>query len=117
MGSGRWTVGGKGKGRMRRTDAQMRVNRGVSGGAGEVLVLAVGDVLQCARVAILLSQPEVDNVDQIPLFAQAHEEIVRFHISVDEVLRMDVFQSCYLSEEKIEEKIEAGSCKLEAVSS
>ena len=50
----------------------MRVDGGVAGGAGQVLVLAVGDVLVCAGVAVLLGQAEVDDVDQVALLAQAH---------------------------------------------
>lgn len=68
------------------TDAQVSVYGGVAGGAGQVLVLTVGDVLVCAGVAVLLGQAKVNNVDQVPLFAQAHEEVVWLHVSVNEVL-------------------------------
>ena len=41
-------------------DAEMRVDAGVARRAGEVLVLAVRDVLSRAVVAVLLGQTEVD---------------------------------------------------------
>lgn len=73
-----------------RTDAQMGVDRGVAGGAGEVLVFAVGDVLVRSCVAVLLGQAEVDNVNQVALLAEPHKEVVGLHVSVDEVLGVDV---------------------------
>lgn len=78
------------------TDAQVGVDGGVAGGAGEVLVLAVGNVLVGAGVAVLLGQAEVDDVDQVALLAQAHQEVVGFHVSVDEVLGVDVLDAADL---------------------
>ena len=43
-----------------------------------------------AGVAVLLGQAEVDDVDQVALLPQTHEEVVRLHVSVDEVLGVDV---------------------------
>ena len=74
----------------------MCVYGGVAGGASQVLVLAVGDVLMCAGVTVFLGQAEVDDVDQVALLAQSHQEIVRLHISVDEVLGVDVFNAADL---------------------
>ena len=68
----------------------MCVDGGVAGGASQVLVLAVGDVLVRAGVPVLLGQAEVDDVDQVALLAQAHQEVVGLHIPVDEVLGVDV---------------------------
>lgn len=78
------------------TDAQMCVNGGVAGGACQVLVLAVGDVLVCACVTIFLGQAKVDDVDEISLLAQAHQEVVWLYVSVDEVLGVDVLNSADL---------------------
>lgn len=78
------------------TDAQVGVDGGVAGGAGEVLVLAVGNVLVGAGVAVLLGQAEVDDVDQVALLAQAHQEVVGLHVSVDEVLGVDVLDAADL---------------------
>lgn len=47
------------------TDADVGVDGCVSGGAGEVLVLSVGNVEVTARVPVLFRQPEIDDVDDI----------------------------------------------------
>lgn len=73
------------------TDAQVGVDGGVAGGAGEVLILAVGDVLVRSGVTVFLGQAKVDDVHQISLLAEPHQEVVRLHVSVDEVLGVDVF--------------------------
>ena len=52
----------------------MSVDAGVSRGAGEVLVFPVGNVLVRSGVPVLLGQAEVDDVDQVPLLAEAPEE-------------------------------------------
>lgn len=71
----------------------MCVYGGVAGRASQVLVLAVGDVLMCAGVTVFLGQAEVDDVDQVALLAQSHQEIVWLHISVDEVLGVNVLNA------------------------
>lgn len=76
----------------------MCVYGGVAGSAGQVLVFAVGDVLVRARVTIFLSQAEVDDVDQVSLLAQSHQEVVRLHVSVDEVLGVDVLDAADLEQ-------------------
>ena len=76
--------------------AHVRVDGGVAGRACQVLVLAVGDVLVGARVAVLLGQAEVDYVHEVALLGQAHQEVVRLDVAVDEVLRVDVLDSAYL---------------------
>ena len=42
-----------------------------------------------ACIAVLLCQSKVNDVDQVALLAKAHEEVVRLHITVDEVLRVN----------------------------
>lgn len=51
------------------TNAQVGVDGGVAGGASEVLILAVGDVLVRSGVAVFLGQAKVDDVDQVALLA------------------------------------------------
>ena len=74
----------------------MCVDAGVAGGAGQVLVFPVRDVLVGARVAVLLRQPKVDHVDEVSLLAEPHQEVVRLHVAVDEVLRVDVLDAADL---------------------
>ena len=46
---------------LRLLNAQVRVDTGISGSAGEVLVFSVGDVLFGSCVSILLSQAKVND--------------------------------------------------------
>ena len=78
------------------TNAQMGVYRGVAGCAGQVLVLAVRDVLVRAGITVFLSQAEVDDVDQVAFLTEPHQKVVWLHISVDEVLGVDVFNAADL---------------------
>lgn len=91
------------------TDAQMCVNGGVAGGACQVLVLAVGDVLVRACVTIFLGQAKVDDVDEISLLAQAHQEVVWLYVSVDEVLGVDVLNSADLEGKTVVKNEHKGS--------
>lgn len=84
------------------TNTQMCVDGGIAGRSGEVLVLTVRDVLVRASVTVFLGQTKVDDVDQIALFAQAHQKVVWLHISVDEVLGVDVLDAADLKEEKFQ---------------
>ena len=43
------------------------------------------------HVSVLLSEPEVDGVDEVSLLAEAHQEVVRFEVSVDEIFEVNVF--------------------------
>ncbi len=74
----------------------MCVDTGVSGCSSQVLVFPVRYVLVCASISVLLGQTKVNDVDQVALLAQAHQEVVWFHVSVDKVLRVDVFDSADL---------------------
>lgn len=57
---------------------------------GEVLVLPIRDVKVRAAVAVLLGQAEVDDVDQVALLAESHQEVVWLDVSVNETPRVDV---------------------------
>ena len=49
-----------------------------------------------AIVAEFLGQAEVDGVDQIALFAETHQKIVRLYITVDKVLSVNKLDSANL---------------------
>jgi hypothetical protein len=66
-----------------RTDAQVGVDRGVTSSASQVLVLTVWDVEVSLRVAVLLGQTEINDVNLVAALADAHEEVVGFNITVD----------------------------------
>jgi hypothetical protein len=69
------------------------VDGGITGCAGQVLVLPVRDVEVGLRVTVLLGQTEIDNVDLVTTLADAHEEVVGLDITVDEGLGVDVLDA------------------------
>lgn len=75
----------------------MCVYRGVARCARQILVLPVRDVLVCAGITVLFGQAKVNDVDQVSLLAQPHQEVVRLDISMDEILGVDVLDATYLS--------------------
>lgn len=80
------------------TDAQVSVDGGIAGSASQVLVFPVGDMLVGAGITVFLGQAEVNDVDQVAFLPQAHEEVVRLHVPVDEVLGVDVLDAADLGE-------------------
>lgn len=76
-------------------DAQVRVDGRVARRARQVLVLPVRDVAVGARVPELLGQAKVDDVDEVTALAEAHQEVVRLDVSVDEVATVYVVDARY----------------------
>ena len=76
-----------------RTNAEMSINRGISGSAGKVLVLSVGNVEVGLGVTVLLGETKVDDVDLIAAFANAHQEVVGLDITMNEGLGVDVLDA------------------------
>jgi hypothetical protein len=66
------------------TDTQVGIDAGVSGSASQVLVLPVRDVEMGLRVTVLLGKTKVNHVDLVAALADAHKEVVRLDIAVDE---------------------------------
>lgn len=71
----------------------MGVDAGVTSSTRQVLVLTVGNVEVGLGVTILLGQPEINDIDLIPTLSDAHEEIVRFDVTVDERFGVDVLDA------------------------
>lgn len=69
----------------------MRVDGSLAGGASEILVFSVGDVLLRLGVPVLLRQTKVNDVDLVGLLAQSDEEIIRLYVTVNEVLSVHQF--------------------------
>ena len=80
------------------TNAEMCVDAGISSGARQVLVLAVRYVLVRLWITVLLRQTEVNNVYEVTLLAEPHQEVVWLNITVDEVLRVYVLYATYLQQ-------------------
>ena len=68
----------------------MRVDRRVTHGASEVLVLAVRDVKVCLRVAELLRETEIDAVALVAATADTYEEVIWLGVMVDRVVGVNV---------------------------
>jgi len=47
-------------------------------------------------IAVLLRQAEVDDVNEVALLAETHQEIVGLYISMNEIFRVYVFYATYL---------------------
>lgn len=74
----------------------MGVYGSVASSASQVFVLAVRDVLVGASISVLLGQAEVNDVNKVALFSQAHQKVIGLDVSVDEVLGVDVFDTADL---------------------
>jgi len=66
-------------------NAQVGVDGGVPGGAGQIFILSVHNVLPGAVVAELLGEAEVDEKHLVAVSTDAHQEVVGLDVAVDEV--------------------------------
>ena len=64
----------------------MRIDAGVAGSPSQVLVFPVGNVRPGPVVPVLLGQAEVDEKELVAVTTDAHQEVVRLDVPVDEVL-------------------------------
>lgn len=71
----------------------MSIDGRVSGCAGQILIFTVWDVEVGLRVAIFLCQTEVNNIDLVATFSDAHQKVVGLDVTVDERFGMDVFDA------------------------
>jgi len=76
-----------------RTDAQVGVDGGITSSSGQVLVLPIRDVEVGLGVTVFLGQTEIDDIDLVAALADAHEEVIRLDITVDEGLGVDVLDA------------------------
>jgi hypothetical protein len=44
-------------------------------------------------IPVLLGKTEIDHIDLVSSFSNSHQEVVRLDITMDEVSRVDVFDS------------------------
>jgi hypothetical protein len=71
----------------------MRIDRGVSRRSGQILVLAVWNMLMRAWVTVLFGQTKIDNVnDRLPL-TQSNQKVIRLDIAMYKALGVHVFQT------------------------
>jgi hypothetical protein len=72
-------------------DTEMCVDASIPGRASQVLVLTVRNVEVSLRVTVLLSQTKIDDVDLVATLSNAHKEVIRLYIAMDEGFGVDVF--------------------------
>jgi len=75
----------------------MGVDGCVPGSSSQVLAITVGDVLSSLGVAEALGQTEVDNVNVMLLLANSDQKVIRLDISMQEMARVDEFNSLKLN--------------------
>src|SRR5689334_17486028 len=92
----------------RRTNSKVGVDAGVTGSARKVFVLLIRNVQVRPWVAVLLCQTEINHIHLMAALRGSHEEIIRFDISMDEVLGMDILDSGYLPKTKERDWREVG---------
>jgi hypothetical protein len=69
------------------------VDGSITGSTSEVLVLTVRNVEVGLGVTVLLRKTKINHIDLVSTLADAHEEVVRLDITVDEGLGMDVLDA------------------------
>lgn len=74
-------------------DAQVSIEGSIASCACKILVLLVGDVLHGFGVPVLLAEPEVDDVHEMRILLQPHQEILRFNVPVDVVMVVQLLNS------------------------
>ena len=77
-------------------NTQMSIDGGVTSGAGQVLVLPVGNVKVGLRVSIFLGETEIDYIHLVAALPDSHQEVIRLDVTVNKVPRMDVLDARYL---------------------
>lgn len=71
----------------------MGVDAGIASGTRQVLILSVGNVEVRLGIAVLLGETKVNHVDLVATLTNAHEEVVRLDITVDERFGVDVLDA------------------------
>lgn len=71
----------------------MGVDGGITSGTRQVLVLTVRNVEVSLGVAVLLGQTKINHVDLVSALSDAHQEVVRLDITVDERLSVNILDT------------------------
>ena len=72
------------------THSQMGIDTRIAGGARQILVLTVWDMEVGLGVAVLLGQAKIDDIDLVTSLSDAHQEVVRLDVPMNERLGMDI---------------------------
>lgn len=71
----------------------MGVDASITSSSCQILVLSVGNMQMRFWVAIFFGQPKINDIDLVTPFADAHEKVVWFYVSVNKVLGVNVFDT------------------------
>ena len=74
-------------------NTQVCVDGSVTRSTGQVFVLSVRDMEMGLWISEFLCETKVDDVDLVSALANAHQEVVRFDITMNEVAGVDVFDT------------------------
>ena len=82
----------------------MCVNAHVTRGACQALVFTIRNVFVCLWVNVLLRKSKVDDMNDVAALGRlaTDEKVLRFHVTIDQMLRMHILHPRYLKECKIE---------------
>jgi hypothetical protein len=69
----------------------MGVDASIPGGTGQVFVLTVRNMEVSLGVTVLLSQTKIDDIDLVATLSDAHKEVIRLDVAMDEGLGVDIF--------------------------
>ena len=90
-GSNEGTINGKEGEEQKNTNSKVGVDRRKEGSANAVVsVLFEGDVSTIV-VTEFLCEAKIDDIDKVGAMAGAHDEVGRFYVVVDKVVRIDEF--------------------------
>jgi len=71
----------------------MGIDRSITGSTSQVLVLPIWNMEMSLRITVLLGQTKINNIDLVATLSNAHKEVVRLDITVNEGLGVDVFDT------------------------
>jgi hypothetical protein len=71
----------------------MGIDRSITGSTSQVLVLPVWNMEMSLGITVLLGQTKINNIDLVATLSNAHKEVVRLDITVNEGLGVDVFDT------------------------
>ena len=75
----------------------MTIDRCEGGGSNEAKTLLEWNVPVCIGIPKFFRKPKIDEVYNVGMPSDTHNDIARFDIAVDEIARMDVLQATELS--------------------
>jgi hypothetical protein len=76
--------------------AQVTINGCEISGSYKAKTIVVWNMYACLGIPELLRQPKINEVHHVGLLADAHNDVGRFEITVNEVARMDILQATEL---------------------